>query len=127
MTVVLDAWAVLHLLGSSDAAATRVARALEADPVMSWMNIGEVAYVLERRVGRDAAEEAVRDLRPLLRLDEVTPERTLAAARLKAVHGCPCVDAFAAATALAHDAVLLTGDPDLLVPDAPWRWEDLRG
>jgi len=34
--------------------------------------------------------------------------------------------AFAAATAIAHDAELWTGDPELLVSDAPWRWRDLR-
>jgi hypothetical protein len=35
-------------------------------------------------------------------------------------------DAFAAATAVAHDALLLTGDPALLRGDGPWRAEDLR-
>lgn len=35
-------------------------------------------------------------------------------------------DAFAAATALAHDAALWTGDPELLLEDAPWSYEDLR-
>ena len=35
-------------------------------------------------------------------------------------------DAFAAATALAHEATLLTGDPELLLPFAPWAHEDLR-
>lgn len=32
---------------------------------------------------------------------------------------------FAAVTAIANDAELWTGDPELLVPDAPWRWRDL--
>lgn len=127
MTVVLDAWAVLHLLDADDAAARRVAVALEGRVVMSWLNLGEVSHVVERRFGSDAAAETVRDLRPRLRLEEVTAERALTAARLKATVGCPYVDAIAAATAIAHDAVLLTGDPDLLLPDAPWRWEDLRG
>ena len=35
-------------------------------------------------------------------------------------------DAFAAETARAHDAELWTGDPELLLPDARWRWRDLR-
>jgi|GEM_PF-1835196 len=61
-----------------------------------------------------------------VRAEAATEERTLAAARLKVEHGCPDADAFAAATAMAHDGVLLTGDPGLLVADAPWRWEDLR-
>lgn len=35
-------------------------------------------------------------------------------------------DAFAAATAAAHDAMLLTGNPELLLDGAPWQWDDLR-
>ena len=35
-------------------------------------------------------------------------------------------DAFAAATAIAHDATLWTGDPELLVADSAWLWRDLR-
>lgn len=35
-------------------------------------------------------------------------------------------DAFGAAVAIATDATLWTGDPELLVVDAPWRWRDLR-
>ena len=35
-------------------------------------------------------------------------------------------DAFAAATAIAHGAIFLSGDPELLVPGAPWHFEDLR-
>ena len=34
--------------------------------------------------------------------------------------------AFAAAPALAYHVPLLTGDPELLLPDAPWAHEDLR-
>ena len=126
MTPVLDAWAVLHLLTHEDAAARRVRDVLDLRPVISWVNLGEVAYVVARRHGPGAAAEAVRDLRPQLRVEAASEERTLAAARLKAEHACPYADAFAAATALAHDGVLLTGDPDLLVTGAPWRWEDLR-
>ncbi len=33
-------------------------------------------------------------------------------------------DAFATATA--HEATLWTGDPELLLEDAPWNYEDLR-
>ena len=126
MTPVLDAWAVLHLLTHEDTVARRVRDALGRRAVMSWVNLGEVVYVVERRHGPGAADDVVRDLRPRLRVEVATEERTLAAARLKAEYGCPYADAFAAATAIAHDGVLLTGDLDLLVADAPWQWEDLR-
>jgi predicted nucleic acid-binding protein len=53
-------------------------------------------------------------------------QRVLEAARLKSDHRMSYADAFAAATAIAHDAELWTGDPELLLDDAPWRWLDLR-
>jgi hypothetical protein len=53
-------------------------------------------------------------------------QRILSAAAIKAEHPMAHADAFAAATAAASDATLLTGDPELLVDDASWRWEDLR-
>ena len=35
-------------------------------------------------------------------------------------------DAFAVATALAHDAMILTGDPEILDAGGPWLTDDLR-
>ena len=35
-------------------------------------------------------------------------------------------DAFAAATAIAHGAPILTGDPELLDRSGPWQASDLR-
>lgn len=35
-------------------------------------------------------------------------------------------DAFAAALTVARGATLWTGDPELLVDGAAWRWRDLR-
>ena len=50
----------------------------------------------------------------------------LDAARIKADHPMVYADAFAAALANAQDAVVGTGDPELLVEGTPWRWKDLR-
>ena len=58
--------------------------------------------------------------------DIPTPTRVIEAATLKSEYAMSYADAFAAATAIAHDAELWTGDPELLRPDAPWRWRDLR-
>ncbi len=93
---------------------------------MSWINLGEVHYVLRREHGEEAAAEAVRDLRRVIdaRLPDV--RLVVAAARIKADHPLACADAFAAALAVAADAPLWTGDPELLVDGAPWRWRDLR-
>ena len=127
MTVVLDSWAVIRYLEDAQPAAPAVTELLSADrPVMSWINLGEVFYVIRRGFGEESAHSTVRDLRV-----EVAPElpnesRVLEAARIKAEYPMAYADAFAAATAIAHDATLWTGDPELLIEDAPWRWRDLR-
>lgn len=128
MTVVLDSWAVLRLLEGDEPAATRVEQALDSQvrPVMSWLNAGEVFYIVTRLRGRQAAESVIRDLRARVEVELPTEERVIAAAAIKAGHAMAYADAFAAATALAHDATLLTGDPELLLADAAWRHEDLR-
>ncbi len=128
MTVVLDSWAVLRLLEGTEPAASRVQSELdgEVSPVMSWINLGEVFHVVRRLHGHDEAESVVRDLRPRLDLDLPDAERVLEAATIKADHAMSHADAFAAVTALAHQAPLLTGDPELLLPSAPWAHEDLR-
>lgn len=128
MTVVLDSWAVLRLLEGTEPAASRIQAVLEgaSQPVMSWINLGEVFYIVRRLHGHEAAESVVRDLRPQLDLDLPDATRVLEAATIKAGHSMAYAGAFAAATALAHQAPLLTGDPELLLPDAPWAHEDLR-
>ncbi len=93
---------------------------------MSWINLGEVHYVLRRLHGEDNAAEAVRDLRDVI--DARLPDERLVldAARIKADHPMAFADAFAVALSVAQDATLWTGDPELLLNDVPWRWLDLR-
>jgi predicted nucleic acid-binding protein len=126
VTVVLDSWAVLRWLEGMEPAAARVEAAVADHAVMSWINLGEVFYVVWRVSGDRAARETVTDIRARVMLDEAIPERVLAAARIKAEFPMALGDAFAAATAVAHDAVLLTGDPELLRRDGPWQADDLR-
>ena len=126
MTDCLDSWAVLAWLEGVEPAASRVQDALANHPVMSWINVGEVAYVLERRAGVDRSREVVRELRRLLNLDLPTEERVIEAARVKAGHRMAYADAFAVATARAHGASLLTGDPEILRGDKSWSVVDLR-
>ena len=127
MTVVLDSWAVLRYLEDADPAAQAVSELLDSEkPLISWINLGEVHYVLLRLHGEDDATETVRDLRDVI--DARLPDErvVLDAARFKAVHRMAYADAFAAALASAQDASLWTGDPELLVDGAAWRWRDLR-
>lgn len=127
MTVVLDSWAVLRHLEDQGQAAAAVETLLHRErPVMSWVNLGEVHYVIRRRHGAVAADDLMRDLRVVLTC--VLPDESLVldAAAIKADHPMAYADAFAAATAIRHDAELWTGDPELLVEDSPWTWVDLR-
>lgn len=127
MTVVLDSWAVLRYLEDAEPAASAVADLLAGEkPLMSWINLGEVHYVLRRLHGEEAAVETVRDLRDVI--DARLPDERLVldAARIKADHPMAFADAFAAALSVAQDATLWTGDPELLVDSGPWRWLDLR-
>ncbi len=94
---------------------------------MSWINLGEVAYITERRQGSNPARRLVGALRPQLRLDQPTPNRVLEAAQIKAAHSVAYADAFAVATAVAHGATLLTGDPEILDGDPAWPIHNLRG
>ena len=126
MIFALDSWAVLRLLEGAEPAATRVQTVLEQRPVMSWINMGEIFSVVQRARGADVARDAARDLELHLSLDLPTRQLVLRAASIKAEHAMAYADAFAAATAMAHDATLLTGDPELLVPGAPWAVEDVR-
>jgi predicted nucleic acid-binding protein len=93
---------------------------------MSWINLGEVAYILERAVGADKARQIVQSLRRRLELDLPSERRVLEAARIKARYAMAYADAFAVATALAHQATLLTGDPEILHANSEWAVEDLR-
>jgi predicted nucleic acid-binding protein len=113
---VLDSYAVLALLsrepGSDEVAdLLRQAQAGDTRLMMTWVNVGEVAYVVERRwgVGRLQAALTMVDATPL----EIVPverELTLLAARIKAGHTMAYADTFAAALAQHIGAPLVTGD-----------------
>lgn len=127
MTAVLDSWAMLRYLENTEPAATLVADLLAAErPLMSWINLGEVHYVLRRARGEDDAMETVRDVRDVVDVRLPDERLILDAARLKADHPMACADAFGAALAIAEGATLWTGDPELLVDGSRWRWRDLR-
>jgi predicted nucleic acid-binding protein len=123
----LDSWAVLRFLEGRSAAARRVRQVMRVSrPIMSWINLGEVYYTVHRAAGAAEADATLRLLRPMLALDGVSSERVLAAARIKAVQPLAHGDAFAIATASAHGAILLTGDPEMTKRPVGCRVEDLR-
>jgi predicted nucleic acid-binding protein len=83
--------------------------------------------VVHRATGAERARAVVGDLRHRLSLDLPTEVRVLEAAAIKARHALAYADAFAIATAVAHRASLLTGDPEILDGGDPtWPVVDLR-
>ncbi len=89
------------------------AQAGEAQLLMSDINLGEVYYIIDRRLGGTAAEDALLDLNEL-RIAPVpaTWERIHAAAKLKANGGLSYADCFAATLTAELDGMLVTGDSD---------------
>lgn len=127
MSVCLDAWAVLAWLDGEEPALSRLEELIPSRPVMSWINVVEVCYRVERDHSRDAAEETVAALRAALSLELPGTARMLEVARLKARASIALGDCFALATAASHSLVLLTGDPEIIgLPDLPCEIEDLR-
>lgn len=128
MSVCLDSWAVIAWLDGLQPATARVESVIESRPVISWINLAEVYYRVERLSDREQADEALADLRLRLAPDLSTTSRMIEAARLKARHAIAFADCFALATAAARRLTLWTGDPEILdVDDPPCQLEDLRG
>lgn len=128
MSACLDSWAVLAWLDGEEPALSKIDQVLSTRPVISWINLVEVYYRLERDHGREAADETLRSLRASLRPELPGTARMVEAARLKTRASIALADCFAAVTAAAHGLTLLTGDPELLgLADSPCAIEDLRG
>ena len=127
MTVCLDAWAVLAWLDGEEPAMSSVEKSLGGRPYLSWVNAVEVYYRTERDHGRDAADEVLAGLRSAMTLDLPGTARMVEAARLKARARIALGDCFAITTAVAHEAPLLTGDPEILgLDECPCALRDLR-
>jgi predicted nucleic acid-binding protein len=91
----------------------RRARAGEVSVVMSTINLGEVLYTVARKLGDDAAAEALDDmLRLPVELADATMDRVLAAAQIKAHHAVSYADCFAVSLAKELEASVVTGDPE---------------
>lgn len=115
---VLDSYAILALL-KEERGAERVAAILQevlrgnAQVSMSLINLGEVTYIVERRWNLEKARDVLAYLDSAgIEFFQVTRERVLAAAHLKARHPIAYADAFAAALAQEQSATLVTGDPE---------------
>ena len=119
--VVLDAWALLAFLQREEPAAAAVNELLasaarnDSELHASMINMGEVYYRIGRSKGRDVADSVLASLRRLpIIIHPVDDDAVLSAARWKMMHPISYADAFAVVIATSLDAVLITGDPELL-------------
>jgi ribonuclease VapC len=91
----------------------RQAQGDEAIIYLSLINLGEVAYIIERRYGSERLQEVLARLAQLpITITEISHERVLAAAHVKAHHAVSYADAFAIALAQEKGAPVVTGDPE---------------
>ena len=117
--LVLDAWALMVWLKAQQPAASRVRALLdragrgECKLVMSIVNLGEVFYLTAKAKNVKYAQGVLETLRPLIMTESATNELVMAAATLKARYAISYADGFAAATAIARDVPLVTGDTEL--------------
>jgi predicted nucleic acid-binding protein len=88
-------------------------RSTRFEAKLNWINWGEIYYMTWKYFGKEKAQE-VRDLLIALplELEPVDFELVTLAAELKAEHNISYADAFCAATAIRHNAILVTGDPE---------------
>lgn len=115
---IVDSYALMAYLGDEAGAEQvkallRQAQGDEAVIYLSLINLGEVAYIIERRYGSERLQEVLARLAQLpITITEVSHERVLAAAHVKAHHAVSYADAFAIALAQEKDAPVVTGDPE---------------
>jgi predicted nucleic acid-binding protein len=98
----------------------------DREVVMSWINLGEVAYIVQRHTDEGTAADTVRDIAVSLEVRLPSTSHVMAAAKLKAGGKMSYADAFAASMAQSLKFELWTGDPELLREEVPWGWRDLR-
>ena len=127
---VLDTFAILALLGKevgSDEVSDllRQTQAGKVQTVMTWVNMGEVAYIVERRWGKGRLYQVLGWLEATgIEVVAVERELALTAASIKAEHPLAYADTFAAALAVTREATLVTGDPEfkILEPGLSIQW-----
>lgn len=127
MSACLDSWAILAWLDGEEPALSLIQELIPSRPVVSWVNLVEVYYRIERDHGRADADDTLASLRASLAPDLPGTARMIEAARLKARAAIAIGDCFAVTTAAAHELILLTGDPEIIdLADSPCRVKDVR-
>lgn len=88
-------------------------RSGQACAMLNVINMGEVIYSVQRRFGLQFKLDVVMNINRLgIVILPVPNDLVFRAAELKARFAMSYADTFAAASALEHDATLVTGDPE---------------
>jgi predicted nucleic acid-binding protein len=118
---VVDSWAILAFLRAEEPGAAvmrryfRRAQSGNLRLLLNVVNLGEVFYRLLQLTDEAQAEERLRQVKALP--IDIVPAReslVLEAARVKARHPLSYADAFAVATGRMENAIVITGDPEIL-------------
>lgn len=119
---IFDAWALMAWVQDEKPAADYVRNCIERaeegkiNLLMSWINVGEVYYMLTRKHHKKASEDFLLRLPSLpIRLFLPNEEQFIQAAKLKASNKLSYADAFAVSLAINENAALVTGDPEIRV------------
>lgn len=118
-SLVLDAWAIMAWLRGQPPGAGRVRQLLDAADrrerklIMNIVNVGEVFYLAVKAKDLAYGEWILENLRPRITIVSASNQFVMHAATLKSRHPISYADAFAAATAIAHQFPLVTGNPEL--------------
>jgi ribonuclease VapC len=126
---VLDANAVLRYFAIGDGEGAEKVRGLfeqaersQAQLSMSVINLGEVFYILLKRVGEQRALPYIQALRHGVTMIEADANRTIQAATLKHQYKLGYADSFAAALALELKATLVSADPEFEKVGKVLKW-----
>ncbi len=115
---VLDSHAILAFLGKEQGhdqvfEILKNAKEGTAKAMMTWVNLGEVAYIVQRRWDKSKVHQILVHLESSnVEMVDAGRDLSLKAAELKAEFPIAYADTFAAALAELRDSVLVTGDPE---------------
>ena len=134
---VLDSWAFLAWLQDEPAAASQVQTLIEQGErdecklFASIINVGEVYYLLVKRLGEEKAMEFRNTIFKMpVKVVSATDEEVWQAVNFKKAFPISYADGFAASAALTVDATIVTGDREFLAignsgPPILWVGESL--
>lgn len=116
---VLDSFAIIVLLQDEEGAdkveeILKEAKSGKTKLYMHVLNLGEVYYNVFKGGGENMANGVWAKVRnyPVEFVDDLSESFLLSAARIKGTYPISYADAFAVATSIEKEAILVTGDPD---------------